>query len=118
MDMTNPDKKKLDAQVVSEIKKQIAENTILIYMKGSPEMPRCGFSAKAIEVLATYHQPFVYVDILENSDIRATLPHVASWPTFPQLYIQGEFIGGSDIILELHQKGELKELIEQASVST
>lgn len=100
-----------DQQTIAKIKAQIADNPIIIYMKGSPEIPQCGFSARAIEILAQYNQPFVYVDILENPDIRATLPKVANWPTFPQLHINGELIGGSDIILELHNKGELQVLI-------
>ena len=104
--MTNPDQ-----NLVATIKQQIAEHPVLLYMKGSPEMPRCGFSARAVEILAEYDQAFVYVDILEHPDIRATLPQVADWPTFPQLYIKGELVGGSDIILELHQNGALQQLM-------
>ena len=96
---------------LEKIKQQIADNPILLYMKGSPEQPRCGFSAKAAQTLASCGAKFSYVDILENPDIRQTLPQYANWPTFPQLYINGELIGGCDIILELFQKGELQKLL-------
>lgn len=105
----------INQTVLEEIKTQIDENPVILYMKGSPEAPQCGFSAQAVEALARHKRPFVYVNILENPDIRATLPHVADWPTFPQLYIKGELVGGSDIIVELDKSGELKQLIEQAS---
>lgn len=97
------------------IKQQIAENTILLYMKGTPQFPQCGFSARAVEALMQVGQPFAYVNILENPEIRSTLPRIANWPTFPQLWVKGELIGGSDIILEMMQKGELKPLIEEAA---
>ncbi|MCG4607263.1 glutaredoxin, partial [Bifidobacterium longum] len=74
-----------------------------------------GFSARAVEALSQIGRPFAYVNILENQDIRATLPQIANWPTFPQLWINGELIGGSDIMLEMFQKGELKTLVEQYS---
>lgn len=97
------------------IKQQIAENPILLYMKGSPKLPSCGFSSQAGQVLMSYGVEFAYVDILQNPDIRAELPVYADWPTFPQLWIEGELIGGCDIILEMHQQGELKPLIEKAA---
>ena len=97
---------------LEQIKRQVAENPIILYMKGSPEMPQCGFSARAVQALSACGAEFAYVDILQNPDIRAILPKYANWPTFPQLYIKGELIGGSDIILELFQSGELKKLIE------
>ncbi|MGE3921217.1 MAG: Grx4 family monothiol glutaredoxin [Gammaproteobacteria bacterium] len=99
---------------VTKIKDQIANNKILLYMKGSPEQPMCGFSARAVQTLMACGQPFATVDILSNPDIRQTLPEYANWPTFPQLYINGELIGGSDIILELYQKGELQKMIQNA----
>lgn len=97
------------------IKDQISSNTILLYMKGSPEQPQCGFSAQATQVLMACGKRFAYVDILSNPDIRATLPQVSNWPTFPQLFIEGELVGGCDIITEMYEKGELKELIDKAS---
>lgn len=96
------------------IKQQISENAILLYMKGSPNAPQCGFSMKAAQALMACGQRFAYVDILSNPDIRSTLPSYANWPTFPQLWVAGELIGGSDIIVEMHEKGELKPLIDSA----
>jgi len=97
------------------IRNQIKENPVLLYMKGTPQFPQCGFSAKAIEVLTQIGCPFAFVNILENPEIRATLPKIANWPTFPQLWIDGELMGGSDIILEMYQSGELKPLVEEHS---
>ncbi len=101
-------------ETLERIKQQIAENEILIYMKGSPKLPMCGFSAQAVQALMQCGEEFAYVDILENPDIRAELPGYANWPTFPQLWVNGELIGGCDIILEMFQKGELQELIKGA----
>ena len=97
------------------IRNQIKENPVLLYMKGTPQFQQCGFSAKAIEVLTQIGRPFAFVNILENPEIRATLPKIANWPTFPQLWIDGELMGGSDIILEMYQSGELKPLVEEHS---
>jgi monothiol glutaredoxin len=97
------------------IKDQISSNNVILYMKGSPQFPQCGFSARAVEALMSVGKPFAYVNILEHPDIRAELPKFANWPTFPQLWVKGELVGGSDIILEMAQKGELKPLIEEAA---
>lgn len=102
------------ADTLSIIKQQLADNKIIIYMKGSPEMPQCGFSARAVQVLQACGKPFAFVDILKNPDVRQILPGYAKWPTFPQLYINGELIGGSDIMSELYETGELKKLVEAA----
>lgn len=96
------------------IKSQIADNNILLYMKGTPQMPRCGFSARTVQALEACGAKFAYVDVLENPDIRATLPEYAKWPTFPQLYINGELIGGCDVTVELYQSGELQKMIDAA----
>jgi monothiol glutaredoxin len=93
------------------IKQQIADNAILLYMKGSPKLPQCGFSSRAVQALSGCGVEFAFVDILQNPEIRSTLPKYANWPTFPQLYIKGELIGGCDIICELFESGELKELV-------
>ncbi len=96
------------------IKQQIADNPILLYMKGTPDFPQCGFSGQAVQILrACGIDEFTHVNILENPEIRATLPIVANWPTFPQLYIDGELIGGSDIMLEMYENGELKTLLAE-----
>ena len=102
-------------ETIDKIKKQIAENPILIYMKGSPKLPSCGFSSQASQALMQCGEPFAYVDILQNPDIRAELPVYAEWPTFPQLWVEGELIGGCDIIMEMFQKGELQPLIAETA---
>ncbi|HEV2523622.1 MAG TPA: Grx4 family monothiol glutaredoxin [Gammaproteobacteria bacterium] len=104
----------IEPGTLERIKRQISSNTVLLYMKGSPDFPMCGFSGRVIQILDALKTKYAYVNILENPDIRATLPSYAKWPTFPQLYIQGELIGGCDIVSELHQKGELKSLLENA----
>ncbi len=98
---------------LEKIQQQIAENPILLYMKGSPKLPSCGFSSQAAQALMACGEPFAYVDILQNPDIRAELPGYADWPTFPQLWVEGELIGGCDIILEMFQQGELQRLLKQ-----
>ena len=95
-----------------KIKSQIADNQILLYMKGSPEQPQCGFSQRATQILMACVKEFSFVDILSNPEIRETLPNVSNWPTFPQLFIKGELIGGSDIMFEMYQSGEMQELID------
>tara|TARA_B100001094_G_scaffold192601_1_gene186489 strand:- start:96 stop:425 length:330 start_codon:yes stop_codon:yes gene_type:complete len=97
------------------IREQISSNSILLYMKGNPEQPQCGFSAQVTQMLMSCGQKFAYVDVLSNPDIRATLPSVSSWPTFPQLFVDGELVGGCDIITELHEKGELQSKLESAA---
>ena len=100
---------------LDRIKQQIEENPILLYMKGSPKLPSCGFSSQASQALMSCGEPFAYVDILQNPDIRAELPKYANWPTFPQLWVEGELIGGCDIIIEMFQKGELQPLIAETA---
>ncbi len=100
---------------IDRIKNQISTNPVLLYMKGSPQFPMCGFSARVAHILGTLSTEYAYVNILENPDIRSTLPSYAKWPTFPQLYIQGELIGGCDIVSELQSKGELEPLLRQAN---
>ncbi|MEC8600397.1 MAG: Grx4 family monothiol glutaredoxin [Pseudomonadota bacterium] len=92
---------------------QIADHPILIYMKGSPDQPRCGFSAQASQALMACGKPFAFIDILSNPEIRAQLPQYSEWPTFPQLFVQGELVGGCDIITEMYQSGELQTLINE-----
>ena len=97
------------------IKRQISENPILLYMKGSPQAPQCGFSAKTIECMVGCGQRFAYVDILSNPEIRATLPSYAEWPTFPQLWVDGELVGGCDIVTEMFESGELQALLSETT---
>jgi monothiol glutaredoxin len=104
--------------IIETIKEQIAGNPILLYMKGSPNQPQCGFSARTVEALMGCGERFAYVDILSNPEIRAALPKYANWPTFPQLWVDGELIGGCDIVTEMYQNGELQTLLkEKASAS-
>lgn len=100
--------------IITQIKQQIADNAIILYMKGSPQFPQCGFSARAVQCINACGVDFAYIDVLANPDIRQTLPQVANWPTFPQLYVNGELIGGSDIIAEMYEQGELEPLLREA----
>ncbi|MGL5536912.1 MAG: Grx4 family monothiol glutaredoxin [Aeromonas veronii] len=102
-------------ETIEKIKQQLADNPIIIYMKGSPKLPSCGFSAQASQALMSCGEPFAYVDILQNPDIRAELPKFANWPTFPQLWVEGELIGGCDIMIEMFQSGELQALIKETA---
>jgi monothiol glutaredoxin len=97
------------------IKQQITSNPVILYMKGTPQFPMCGFSAQVIQVLKQLKAKVSYINVLENPDIRVELPKYAQWPTFPQLYIQSELVGGCDIVLELQAKNELLPLLEAAS---
>ena len=103
-------------EIEKEIQEQIKSNPILLYMKGSPDAPQCGFSSRATQLLISCGKPVSFVDILSNSEIRAKLPKVSNWPTFPQLFIGGELVGGSDIMVEMHEKGELQEMIDSIEV--
>ena len=105
----------MSEEVVATIKQQIAENPIILYMKGSPQAPQCGFSAQTVQCMVACGQRFAYVDILSNPEIRATLPSVAEWPTFPQLWVDGELVGGCDIVTEMFESGELQSLLEDTS---
>ena len=101
--------------IIETIKEQIESNAILLYMKGSPNAPQCGFSQRATQALMACGEKFAYVDILQNPDIRANLPAYANWPTFPQLWVDGELVGGCDIITEMQESGELATLVKAAA---
>ena len=100
--------------VLERIKEQVESNPVIIYMKGTPQMPQCGFSMRAAEALKKCGHEFAYVNILMDPEIFQNLPRYADWPTFPQLYINGELVGGCDITLEMAEKGELQDMIKQA----
>ena len=102
--------------IIEKINNQITDNKILLYMKGSPDKPECGFSQRASQILMACGKEFSFVDILSNPEIRQELPSVSEWPTFPQLFINGELVGGSDIMMEMYQNGELKELIDSVEI--
>jgi len=97
--------------IQDKIKQQVTENTVLLYMKGNAELPMCGFSSRAVNILKSCGATFVTVDVLQDEEIRNGIKVYSNWPTIPQLYVQGEFIGGSDIMTEMYETGELQELI-------
>ncbi len=99
------------------IKNVINENDIVIFMKGSPKAPQCGFSMRTSEALKACDTEFAYVDVLTDPNVRSELPKFSNWPTFPQVFIKGELIGGCDIVLDLFQKGELKTMIDTAKTT-
>jgi len=101
--------------IIETIKDQIEGNQILLYMKGSPNQPQCGFSARTVQALMACGERFAYVDILSSPEIRANLPGYANWPTFPQLWVAGELVGGCDIITEMFESGELQTLVKGAA---
>jgi monothiol glutaredoxin len=96
----------------TKIEAQIKNNKIMVYMKGTPDMPQCGFSAATVQVLRSLGYPFATVNVLEDQELRQGIKEFSNWPTIPQVYINGEFIGGCDIILEMHQRGELSQLLQ------
>jgi len=100
--------------VLERIQKQVDENPVIIYMKGTPQMPQCGFSSRTAQALQGCGIEFAYVNILQDPEIFENLPRFADWPTFPQVYIKGELIGGCDITLEMFQNGELQKMTKQA----
>ncbi|MBV5309457.1 Grx4 family monothiol glutaredoxin [Chromatium okenii] len=100
--------------VLERIRAQVTGNPVVIYMKGTPQFPQCGFSSRAAAALQDTGVPFSYINVLQDPDIFENLPRFADWPTFPQIYISGELVGGCDIVLELHASGELKSMMEKA----
>ncbi len=105
--MSNPTQEKITQQINS--------NPILIYMKGSPQFPQCGFSAAVVEVFNRLGAPYETVDVLSDPEIREGIKTFSNWPTIPQIYIKGQFIGGCDIVREMYARGELQPLVEAAS---
>lgn len=99
------------------ITKQLGEYPVLLYMKGTPDFPQCGFSAQTVAALRAVDARFAYVNIFEDPEIREGLKTYSNWPTFPQLYVKGELIGGCDIALELYHSGELKQIINEADAA-
>jgi monothiol glutaredoxin len=103
------------ASTEETIKQQLKDHPVIIYMKGTPEAPQCGFSARAVDALKATGVTFASVDVLANPFIREKLPKLSQWPTFPQVFVGGELIGGSDLVAELAQKGELTALLKGAT---
>lgn len=104
-----------NTNIEETIKDQINSNPIILYMKGDPNQPQCGFSSQATQILMACGERFAYVDILSNPEIRSNLPKISDWPTFPQLFVNGELVGGCDIMSEMHQSGELKILLTEVA---
>jgi monothiol glutaredoxin len=97
-----------------KIQEQLKSNAVVLYMKGTPDFPQCGFSASAVRTLEACGASFAYVNIFEDPEIRDALKRFSNWPTYPQLYVRGELVGGSDILTEMYQNGELQQLLQEA----
>lgn len=103
----------LSDEMRARLEKDVSENNVVLYMKGSQDFPQCGFSARAAQVLKAAKVKFADFDILADNDLRLGLKVFSEWPTFPQCYIKGQFIGGSDILLEMYENGELQEMVKE-----
>ena len=97
--------------VQDKIREQVTGHPVVLYMKGTPDFPQCGFSAAAVRALSAVGAQFSHVNIFEDPELRDALKQYSNWPTYPQLYVNGELIGGSDIILEMYKSGELQKLV-------
>lgn len=97
------------------IKSQLEENPIILYMKGTPQAPQCGFSSRTVQALMACGERFAFVNILDNQELREALKVYSSWPTYPQLYINGELVGGCDVIMEMSESGELEKMVKEAA---
>jgi len=106
--MTNP--------VFERIKGEIAEHPVMLYMKGTAMFPQCGFSARVVQILTHLGVPFATANVLEDAELRDGIKQFSSWPTVPQLYVKGEFVGGCDIVTEMFQSGELETLLKQKEI--
>ena len=107
----------MDSTVQERIRDQIAEAPVVLYMKGTPVFPQCGFSAAVVQILSHLGIKFKGIDVLSDPSVRQGIKEFSNWPTIPQLYVNGEFVGGCDIIREMFETGELKQLFEEKGVS-
>lgn len=105
-----------DNPAFDEIRKDITENDVVLYMKGTAVFPMCGFSAAVVQVLNSLNVPFKGVNVLENEEVRQAIKDFTNWPTIPQLYVKGEFVGGCDIVREMYESGELQQLLRDKAV--
>jgi monothiol glutaredoxin len=103
--------------VNERIKEQLETNPVLVYIKGTPDFPQCGFSGQTVAALKAIGRPFAYVNIFEDPEIREGLKTYSNWPTFPQLYVDGELVGGCDIVVEMYHSGELQKLLSESGAS-
>jgi len=102
--------------IVDQIKKDVSENDVILYMKGTPDFPQCGFSSVVVQVLGHLNVPYVAVDVLQNPAVRQGIKEYSNWPTIPQLYVKGELVGGCDIVREMFQTGELTQLFQDKGI--
>jgi monothiol glutaredoxin len=102
----------MDLDINSRIEEQLKSHEVLLFMKGTPDFPQCGFSGQTVAALKAVGKPFAFVNIYEDEEIRQGLKAYSNWPTFPQLYFKGELVGGSDIVVEMYHSGELKKLLD------
>ena len=100
--------------VIERIKSQIENNPVVLYMKGTPDFPQCGFSGQTVQVLEACHAKYKAINIFEDPELREALKSFSNWPTYPQLYIKGELVGGCDIVTDLFKNGELVRMLEEA----
>jgi monothiol glutaredoxin len=100
-----------------QIKNKLDEHPVILFMKGNPSFPQCGFSGRAVQILENCGADFAYVNIFEEPELREDLKRYSNWPTYPQLYIKGELIGGSDIMMDLFQQGTLQEMLKESANS-
>jgi monothiol glutaredoxin len=107
----------MNPETQDRIKKMVEDNKIMVFMKGNKLMPQCGFSNNVVQILNTLGVPFETCDILADQEVRQGVKEYSNWPTIPQVYLNGEFLGGSDILIELYQKGELQQMVEVALAS-
>ncbi|MGB5347789.1 MAG: Grx4 family monothiol glutaredoxin [Woeseia sp.] len=98
--------------VNERIEAQLKENPVILYMKGTPDFPQCGFSGQTVAALKAVGKPFAYINIFEDPEIREGLKAYSNWPTFPQLYVKGELIGGCDIVIDMYNSGELQTILD------
>ena len=101
--------------IKQQIEARLAENPVIIFMKGTPDFPQCGFSMQTAQALKSCDVEFGFVDVLAEPEMRANLPRYSNWPTFPQVFINGELVGGCDIVMDLYQKGELQKMTQKAT---
>ncbi len=103
--------------VIERIKSQLSSSPVVLYMKGTPDFPQCGFSAAVVRALGAVGAEFQHVNIFEDPELREALKQYSNWPTYPQLYVNGELVGGCDIVLDMHRSGELKKLLTEAGAT-
>jgi len=106
----------MDATVQDRIRQEVADNPVVLYMKGTPVFPQCGFSAAVVQILSQLGVKFKGIDVLSDPGVRQGIKEFSNWPTIPQLYVKGEFIGGCDIIREMYETGELQQVLEEKGV--